>query len=440
MLYAEGLIVVGGVITLFLFIVGCCILLEDKKASIHDTTIEEDLVKEPFTLMLDWYPNAMHAFLYAAFAKGFFADEGLEVTIKFPTQGEDPLNNVLDKTVDASMYYMADTILAAVNDAAPVVSIGAIVQGDLNVVISLQEQGITGPEHLVGKKIGYCGDLVSPELIRFMLDSMRVNYSKCQFIDVGLDLLKALTGRRVDATIGNCVNHEVPMFEDSKIPINYFYPIDFGCPNQHELVFISHKDNVTANYEKYQKFLNACKNGYEYVRKNKTECLLLILDNQNKEFFPLSSIVEEESLEMLIPTMELVRDTFLQQERRIWQDTTDWLRKRGYIKKDIDISPLVVDFFKTEPTPEDVRNGTIPPEYEIGLNIPIGNDVNNVIRNVNAKSNKNHGDDAPAGVTPHSRDTQKDLLPSLDDFDEPSAIDLDALSPINIEPLSTDVS
>ena len=34
------------------------------------------------TVVLDWYPNALHAFLYEAQEKGYFAEEGLDVDIQ----------------------------------------------------------------------------------------------------------------------------------------------------------------------------------------------------------------------------------------------------------------------------------------------------------------------------------------------------------------------
>ena len=36
-------------------------------------------------LALDWYPNANHAGLYIAQAKGYFSDEGLEVEMYTPS-------------------------------------------------------------------------------------------------------------------------------------------------------------------------------------------------------------------------------------------------------------------------------------------------------------------------------------------------------------------
>ena len=42
-------------------------------------------------VVLDWYPNALHAFLYTAIERGYFADEGLDVKIRFPANENDAL-------------------------------------------------------------------------------------------------------------------------------------------------------------------------------------------------------------------------------------------------------------------------------------------------------------------------------------------------------------
>ncbi len=38
-------------------------------------------------VVLDWYPNAVHAFIYDAIEKGYYAEEGIKVNVQFrPTQ------------------------------------------------------------------------------------------------------------------------------------------------------------------------------------------------------------------------------------------------------------------------------------------------------------------------------------------------------------------
>ena len=42
-------------------------------------------------VVLDWYPNALHTFLYTAIERGYFAEEGLDVKIRFPANDNDAL-------------------------------------------------------------------------------------------------------------------------------------------------------------------------------------------------------------------------------------------------------------------------------------------------------------------------------------------------------------
>ena len=94
----------------------------------------EDGLRE-MDVVLDWYPNALHAFLYVAMEKGYFADEGLKVNIRFPSNSNDALSLVAAGKAEVGLYYQHDVILARANQNVPVKSIGAVVQGPLNIVL-----------------------------------------------------------------------------------------------------------------------------------------------------------------------------------------------------------------------------------------------------------------------------------------------------------------
>ena len=251
---------------------------------------------EDFSIVLDWYPNAIHSFLYVAQEKGYFAEEGLNLVVNFPANTNDGISLPAAGKADLGMYYLQDAILTAVEEDVPIVSVGAVAQESLNVVISLKESGIDGAEDLEGKKIGYAGTVLSEEQIKSMLEHVGLEADSCEFVDVGFDLLTATTTGQVDATIGNMVNHEVPQLEEEGIEINYFFPTDFGVPEVYELVFLAGQDAVDNNPEKLQKFLRAAKKGFEFTKENPEEALQILLDNQNAENFPLSPTVETESL------------------------------------------------------------------------------------------------------------------------------------------------
>ena len=298
---------------------------------------------EDVTVVMDWYPNAIHSFLYAAQEKGYFAEEGLNLVVNFPANTNDGISLPAAGKADIGMYYLQDAILTAVEEEVPIVSVGSVAQKSLNVVISLKENGIETAADLAGKKIGYAGTALSEAQIECMLEKAGVSAEDCQLIDVGFDLLTATTTGQVDATIGNMVNHEVPQLEEQGIEINYFFPTDFGVPEYYELVFLAGQKTVENNPEKIQKFLRAAQKGFDFMKENPEEALQILLDNQNAENFPLSASVEKASLEMLLPAMETAEAPFMSQDVAVWQRNADWLYEMGLLSEKADVSFMVAD-------------------------------------------------------------------------------------------------
>ena len=104
-------------------------------------------------VVLDWYPNALHAFMYVAMEKGYYADEGLKINIRFPSNANDAISLVAAGQADIGLYYQQDVIQARAEQNVPVKSIGAVVQAPLNIVLSLKDKNITGAKDLVGKTL-----------------------------------------------------------------------------------------------------------------------------------------------------------------------------------------------------------------------------------------------------------------------------------------------
>ena len=152
-------------------------------------------------VVLDWYPNALHAFMYVAIEKGYYEEEGLKVNIQFPSNSNDAISLVAAGQADIGLYYQQDVIQARTKQNVPVKSIGAVVQGPQNIVLSLKEKNVTTAEDLVGKTIGYAGTELSEALIRSVMNYVGADYSDVTMIDVGFDLMSSMTTGNVDATI-----------------------------------------------------------------------------------------------------------------------------------------------------------------------------------------------------------------------------------------------
>ena len=262
-------------------------------------------------VVLDWYPNALHAFMYVAIEKGYYEEEGLKVNIQFPSNSNDAISLVAAGQADIGLYYQQDVIQARTKQNVPVKSIGAVVQGPLNIVLSLEEKNITTAEDLVGKTIGYAGTELSEALIRSIMNDVGADYSDVTMIDVGFDLMSSMTTGNVDATIGCLVNHEVPQMEEEGFSVNWFDLDEYGVPTYYEGVFLANDDAIQNDSETLKAFLRASAKGFADMKANPEEALQILLANQNEENFPLSETVERKSMEVLLPMMETADAAFL---------------------------------------------------------------------------------------------------------------------------------
>ena len=295
----------------------CCISGCGAKNNDNNNTTGD--LKE-LDVVLDWYPNALHAFMYVAMEKGYYADEGLKINIRFPSNANDAISLVAAGQADIGLYYQQDVIQARAEQNVPI-------------VLSLKDKNITGAKDLVGKTIGYAGTELSEALIRSIMDYVGADYSDVTLIDVGFDLMSSMTTGNVDATIGCLVNHEVPQMEEEGFQVNWFDLDDYGVPTYYEGVFLANDDAIANDSETLSAFLRASAKGFADMKADPEEALRILLANQNEENFPLSETVERKSMATLLPLMETADATFLSQTDECWQKNIDWMLAQNLIAK-----------------------------------------------------------------------------------------------------------
>lgn len=294
-------------------------------------------------VVLDWYPNALHTFLYTAIERGYYAKEGLNVKIQFPANENDALSLVGAGQAEIGLYYEHDIIQAVANQAVPIKSIGAVVQSPLNIVLSLAEKDIHSPADLVGKKVGYGGTALSEALVRAMMESVGADGDDVELVNVGFDLMSSMTTGNVDATIGCLVNHEVPQMEEEGFEVAWFPLSEYGIPNYYEAVFLAGNEMTEEEPEVLSAFLRASARGFEDFQADPAGCLQILLDNQNEENFPLSERVETRSCEILLPLMETEEAAFLSQSEENWRENIDWMTERGLLEKPVQVSDVMAE-------------------------------------------------------------------------------------------------
>jgi putative hydroxymethylpyrimidine transport system substrate-binding protein len=289
-------------------------------------------------VLLDWYPNAVHTFLYAAEEQGYFKEAGLKVNLITPAGTDDGIKLVAANKADLAISYPKQVILAR-GENIPVKSVGAIVRSSLNQLMVRKESGVKSLKDLEGKKIGYPSFDIDKETVKTMVSAAGGNPSKVDFVDVGYELMAGIETKRLDGIIGGYINHEKILLEKEGIGLDTFNPVDFGVANNYELVFIASDDAIKNNNSTIQAFLGAAKKGFEYTKNNTDKALDIVLKVQNKDF-PLDTEVEKKSLNILMPLMENESGKFLSQDEGNWSKNIKWLEDKNLLKAKIDSKDL----------------------------------------------------------------------------------------------------
>jgi putative hydroxymethylpyrimidine transport system substrate-binding protein len=323
-------------LSLLLLLLSACGKEESEKTS--DTS--EKLQK--VTLMLDWYPNAVHSFLFVAQEKGYFKEQGLEVDIQMPADTNDPLKLVAANQIDMAMSYLPQVLVARGEDI-PVQSFGAIVRHPLNQLMVPAGGSIQSPKDLAGKTIGYPSIPLDEAIIQTMVEADGGNAEKVKMVDIGWDLIPAMATKKTDALIGGYINHEKLLLEKEGHPMRTINPADYGVPDYYELVMVASEKGLKEKPEVFKKFMTAITKGQTYVQEHPEDGLSVLMDHEDKTS-PLEKDVETKSLEILLPLMDAKEKPFGYQDPEVWKNTAQWLKVNKIIKETVQAEEAFINF------------------------------------------------------------------------------------------------
>ncbi len=246
-------------------------------------------------VVLDWFPNPNHIPLYVGLEKKFFCEEGIDLHIRKMADPGNTLTHLLSGEADIAVTYMSHT-LRAMKNGAPIRIIGILIDRPLGAILYRKELGISHPEDLNGKKMGYCVDAYGVSYIANMLKEKGVEPSL--FVNVGFDLVGALATKKVDAVYGGYWNFEMAQCEKLGLSIDYFTHQEFGIPSYHELIFVVHEDQQ----EGVEGFQRAMQKSIDYSRDHPEEAFSIYCaknPDKSKETLEWERVCWEKTLSTL---------------------------------------------------------------------------------------------------------------------------------------------
>ena len=325
-------------LALLMMVSGCA---SSGKGSSENTSSGKEGGLKDFRVILDWYPNAIHSFLYVAQEKGYFAEEGLNVELIAPAGGSDGLTFPAAGKAEVGISYMNDATIGYADEGMDIEVLGAITQGSLNCMLALKENHVTSPADFKGKKIGYTGSEPLRQMIIACAEGAGLTEKDFELIDVGFDVETSLISKNVDAVCGGMINHEVMEMQNAGYEVDYWVLQEFGVPDQYEIIMVAGKSAMEENPELYQGFLNACRRGFADVAADPKAGLDVLFAHEDAENYALNREVEEKSLDILLKMEQDSGKKFLSMEPEVWNRNTAWLVEKGLLENEADADEYV---------------------------------------------------------------------------------------------------
>lgn len=248
-----------------------------------DDTGTDELV--PIKLQLQWVTQAQFAGYFAAVDKGFYEDEGLDVTILQGAVDIVPQQVVASGQAEFGLAWVPKALVSN-EEGAGLVNIGQVFQRSGTLMVSWADSGITSPEDWEGKRVGTWGFGNEFELTaaieKFGItvdgDLVQQPFDMSLLLNDQLDVAQAMT-----------YNEYAQVLEATNPDTGALYtPADLAVVDFNDVGTAMLQDAVWANADWLaeegnadiaERFLKASFRGWIFCRDNFDECVDIVLDN-----------------------------------------------------------------------------------------------------------------------------------------------------------------
>tara|TARA_R110001606_G_scaffold395213_1_gene567078 strand:+ start:80104 stop:81300 length:1197 start_codon:yes stop_codon:yes gene_type:complete len=299
--------------------------------SVSATTLETKTL-ESVTLQLKWHHQFQFAGYYAAKAKGYYADAGLDVTIKEAIAKLDPVDEVL--AGKANFGVATSSLLLAHQAGQPVVVLAVIFQHSPYILLVKQGTGIESIHDLIGKRMML--ETQADELLAYLKkEGVPINSLTILHHDLTPEALI-----QSKANVMSAYATTVPYLLGSfNIPYHSFSPRSAGIDFYGDNLFTT-QDEINKHPERVKKFRAASLLGWKYALAHQDEIIDLILDA-----YPNGRTRDELEYEahkmMSLIHPELIELGYMLPER--WEHIADTYADLGLIPHDISLDSFLYE-------------------------------------------------------------------------------------------------
>ncbi|GAB3157714.1 ABC transporter substrate-binding protein [Myceligenerans halotolerans] len=234
----------------------------------------------PVTLQLQWVAQAQFAGYYAAVDQGYYADEGLDVTIQEAGTDTVPIDVLAAGDADYAISWVPK-VLGSIEQGTEVTNVAQVFERSGTLQVAFKDAGISDPADLAGKKVGSWGYGNEWELFAGMQDAGVRTPDDIDLVQQAFDMNGFLAGD-IDAAQAMTYNEYAQILETVNPDTGELYqPEDLEVIdwNDHDTAML--QDAIWADAARladdtgYEDttvaFVKASLKGWAYVRDNPEE-------------------------------------------------------------------------------------------------------------------------------------------------------------------------
>jgi NitT/TauT family transport system substrate-binding protein/putative hydroxymethylpyrimidine transport system substrate-binding protein len=223
------------------------------------------------TLVLDFTPNAVHAGIYAAQRRGFYRDEGVDLTVRQPGDSTDAPKLLEAGRAEFAILDIHDLGIAA-ERGLEVVGAMPLVQRPLASVIARGDGPVRRPRGLQGHTVGVTGLPSDDAVVDSEVSADGGDPGKVKRVTIGFNAVSSLAAGRIDAATAFW-NAEGVALRRRGIPIRIFKVDRYGAPPYPELILTTSRRTLEQDPELVDAMVAATTRGYAFAVDHPSQAL-----------------------------------------------------------------------------------------------------------------------------------------------------------------------
>lgn len=289
----------------------------------------------PVSFRLDWKPGGQHAPFYLAKERGYYAAEGIELTIISGSGSADSVKQLGANAVDLGLVD-ALVLVQAAEQRVPVKAVAAYYQRTPIALISLKAKPITEPSQLIsGAKIGSKRASATSQGLSALLAVNKIDPKRVNLVDIGFGVQPLLVGQ-VDALMGFTMNESIEA-ESAGMAVNEMLIANQGV-FAYGLTIAAGDKFLKAQPEVVRAFLRATRKAVEASSAEPAAAVQALIKSTSE----LDAVREAKVLQKTLPFWSVQGkplSSFGAQTAAGWQQTIDTAKRVALVET----APSVTD-------------------------------------------------------------------------------------------------